>query len=77
MVYSEYALELSNLDMYFKTKRIRIPVYELAFIGVFLSGIVIGFLAAKKTIREKTAAGEKIREKTIAKGKKAKKRKNK
>ena len=77
LVYSEYALELSNLDMYFKTKRIRIPVYELAFIGVFLSGIVIGFLAAKKTIREKTAAGEKIREKTIAKGKKAKKRKNK
>ena len=48
LLYSEYALELSNLDMYFKEKRkITIKEVDKRAVIILILGILIGFLLAK------------------------------
>ena len=54
LLYSEYAMELSNLDLYFKDKR-KVYNYKLnkEVIAYFIGGIVIGFFAAVIFKRDK------------------------
>jgi hypothetical protein len=51
LLYSEYALELSNLDIYFKSHGVNgVEVFEnidKKLIGVLVAGIVLGIFVAK------------------------------
>jgi len=49
LLYSEYALELGNLDIYFKESTTAIKKFNFIdknLVGVFLSGVLVGFVAA-------------------------------
>ncbi len=60
LIYAHYALEFSHLDMYFKEKKIDIPLPEIENILYFLFGLGTGFLIASVTILRK---GKKNKEK--------------
>ena len=60
LLYSEYALELSNLDLYFKEKKSRFADIHIDYklIGIFAAGVVVGailvlLIKRKKRIRRK------------------------
>jgi hypothetical protein len=42
LLYAEYSLELSNLDIYFKPKKFSLPQIRQEWIVFFVSGIIIG-----------------------------------
>ncbi len=55
LLYSEYALELSNLDMYFKEKKnIRIFSIDYKMIYIFLAGVLTGTIISIKIRARKT-----------------------
>jgi len=44
LLYSEYSLELSNLDIYFKPKKLRIRSESFDIIMIFLAGVLVGII---------------------------------
>ncbi len=54
LLYSEQALEMSNLDIYFKREK---PIYEFNVyfnvVFIFISGVIVGFLAGSLYKRKK------------------------
>ena len=44
LLYAEYALELSNLDIYFEPERIRLVGLKSSDAMVFFSGVAIGIM---------------------------------
>jgi len=68
MLYSEYALELGNLDIYFKESNGKKKIIDIAgidkrLLSVFLIGVVIGFVAASLVKRRSTIVTTKRRKK--------------
>ncbi|MBI1970085.1 hypothetical protein HYS48_05300 [Candidatus Woesearchaeota archaeon] len=63
LLYAEYALELSNLDMYFPeySFSLDIPVEEWANILIFVIGISIGFVIAKSVYERQRKKGKRRR----------------
>jgi predicted S18 family serine protease len=47
LLYLEYALELSNLDMYFTRKQLRIPTLPKELVLLLLAGVFIGLLVSE------------------------------
>ncbi|MFH0874437.1 MAG: S16 family serine protease [archaeon] len=45
LLYMEYAIELSKLDIYFKQEKFDWPIIQTDYIGIFLIGGSVGFLA--------------------------------
>lgn len=62
MIYSEYALELGNLDIYFREGNGKVKNIDVdkRMIGVFLFGILVGIAAASAVIKTRHKA-EKIK----------------
>ncbi|MBD3163932.1 hypothetical protein GF323_01920 [Candidatus Woesearchaeota archaeon] len=59
LLYAEYALELSNLDIYFKEKKpLNLPRIEISKLAILLSGIAIGFVAAMIIMQLKIKFGK-------------------
>ncbi len=45
LVFLEYSIELSNLDLYFKKERARMPMYfDFRMLAVFVLGIILGII---------------------------------
>ena len=58
LLYAEYALELSNLDIYFdNNKKTFMPYIDKRFFSAFISGILIGFLLGLLLFRRKKEQG--------------------
>ncbi len=53
LLYLEYAIELSNLDIYFEEKRFRLPRIDISLVLFFVSGFMLGFSACFVWIRNK------------------------
>ena len=55
LLYSEYALELGNLDIYFKENKAKkiSPQVDKKLIGIFTIGALVGFLASLTVTRRK------------------------
>ncbi len=64
LLYSEYALELGNLDIYFKESDVKKKKIEIdkKLMGIFITGILIGVVAAS-LVRRKVKAGIKVKKK--------------
>ena len=58
LLFAEYALELSNLDVYFPKKSVHIPIVEPEYYYIFILGILIGFIAGILVYRHATSKKE-------------------
>lgn len=47
LLYSEYSLELSNLDIYFKPKTIKMRSESFDYMLIFLAGVIVGIAAIR------------------------------
>ena len=64
LLYSEYALELGNLDIYFKETKSgkkNFPEIDKKLLGIFVAGLLTGFLAASLVFRRTDSASKKKR----------------
>ncbi|MFQ5474980.1 MAG: hypothetical protein ACE5DM_04040, partial [Candidatus Nanoarchaeia archaeon] len=54
LIYAEYALELSNLDIYFKQKRLfEIPMINFWLLWTLVLGLIVGYIAGRISARKK------------------------
>jgi len=53
LLYAEYSLELSNLDIYFSKKEFSLPRFDFEKIGLFLGGVVLGAVVILLVKRKK------------------------
>ena len=54
LLYSEYALELGNLDIYFEEKKaLQLPSVDLRWLIVFVGGLAVGWIVAYSVMLQK------------------------